>query len=224
MTKHARLSCRTLAFAFFLGSSSLVTAQPVTTLFNTGVDSGGGPLPQGSPDPHYSLISVPNGSGYPSTPFVAAGNIYPFIHSPGWVPQSSTSQWIIPVSGTTENLMSGNYVYRTTFDLTGRDPGTATLTLHVAVDDALTDILLNGASTGINRVGFSAFSSAFTITTGFHNGINTLDFLVTNATGAIINPTGLRVEVTSVPEPSAVLYCGVGVAGAAIRRWGRRHQ
>ena len=50
----------------------------------------------------------------------------------------------------------GDYVYRTTFDLTGFDPNSAVLTGQWAVDD--TGVLkLNGDSTGVTAADFSKF-------------------------------------------------------------------
>jgi hypothetical protein len=62
-----------------------------------------------------------------------------------------------------------------------------------AVDNTGTDILLNANSTGFTSAGFGGFAT-FVITSGFSDGINSLDFLVNNApTG--VNPTGLRVDL-----------------------------
>ena len=57
-------------------------------------------------------------------------------------------------------------------------------------------VLLNGATTGVTSDGnFGALGNAFTISTGFVAGLNTLDFVVNNA-GTGINPTGVRVELS----------------------------
>ena len=91
----------------------------------------------------------------------------------------------------------GNYFYLTTFDLTGRDLATASLTGNWATDDTGADILLNGASTGMSSTsGFSSWAS-FQITSGFISGLNTLTFKVNNG-GTSPNPGGLRVEVTGI--------------------------
>lgn len=82
------------------------------------------------------------------------------------------------------------------------------------------DILLNGASLGLNVGGFNAFSPNFTIASGFVAGVNTLDFVVRNDPGSGDNPIGLRVEVSgtadaaSVPEPSDML--GTAIAFGSI--------
>ena len=67
---------------------------------------------------------------------------------------------------------------------------------------------------------------AFTVTTGFLAGLNTLDFVVVNLTGSA-NPTGLRVtglagtfDITAVPEAGSLGLFGIGLAGLsfAMRR------
>ena len=71
------------------------------------------------------------------------------------------------------------------------------------------------------RSGWSGFSA----TSGFHAGVNTLDFVVTNFAQNGGNPAGLRVEfdsssVTAVPEPEtyAMLLGGLAVLGLVKRR------
>src|SRR5690606_13577188 len=86
----------------------------------------------------------------------------------------------------------GAYVYTTTFNLDGLVPSTASIDFLVAVDNALTDVLINGTSTGITHTGFNAFSGSFSINSGFVAGVNTLSFLTTNAAGSSGNPGGLR--------------------------------
>jgi hypothetical protein len=148
-----------------------------------------------------------------------------------WISNSATSKWIAPRSDAGNGNADGNYTYRTTFDLTGLNPTSATITGWWATDNAGLDILINGKSTGIS-VPFSdgsgySFQSqhAFTITEGFAPGINTLDFVVNNfPNSGNINPTGLRVELAgaaeagSVPEPCTLLLIGSGLIGLAATR------
>ena len=91
-------------------------------------------------------------------------------------------------------MPAGNYTYRTTFDLTGFDASTAQITMQVAVDNELTAVLLNGANVGFTYNAFASFSSTFTITTGFVDGTNTLDFVTLNATGSA-SPAGFRAKL-----------------------------
>jgi len=186
-------------------------AQAATfTVFNTGVANDSSVLADGSVDSHYTIIASVVG---PSNAFAVAAN-------PDWIPNSSTSKWIGPTPDAgSAGIPGGNFTYRTTFDLSGLNPTTAVLQGNFASDNTTTDILINGISTGITNPSeqFSSFTP-FSITSGFANGINTLDFVVTEEGGT---PSGLRTEFTqatastAVPEPSSALgTLALGILGA----------
>ncbi len=76
------------------------------------------------------------------------------------------------------------------------DPDTAVITGRWTSDNGATDILINGTRTGINYDGnFGTFSGNWTISSGFIDGTNTLDFVINNA-GTTVNPTGFRAELS----------------------------
>jgi len=195
--------------------------QPIPGLFNTGVDSTGTPLPNSSSsiDPHYSIIVNPDGGG--SGANVEDESAFP-IAGP-WLNNTSISKWIAPRFNTS-GAAGGNYTYRTTFDLTGLDPSTASISGLWATDNAGLDILLNGQPTGnANPTQFSAFTP-FTIGIGspFVSGINTLDFQLNNASTGY---TGLHVQFSSanaavIPEPSTLAIWSLGLLG--LIGWRRR--
>ena len=175
-------------------------AIAIQGLYNTGVDSLGNALPDNTLDPHYALTSQPS-------PFsVTASTVsqgYPLSPNGPWVADSANSRWI----GTQLDAPVGNYVYQTTFDLpTNTDLSSVLLTGEWATDNQ-GEIFLNGNSTN-NVLGLADFQSLnfFTINSGFQNGINTLDYIVTNSATGGGGPTGLRVanisgnyDVTAVP-------------------------
>lgn len=221
-------------------------AAPIPGLFDTGLDAGGNPLPDGSVDPHYSLIQAPPDLGLGPGAFVALSDRYPLSNYQMWIPNSSSSKWIAPqadqqafVEG---NNVAGTYIYQLTFDLTGYDPASASISGLWATDNPGQDILINGLSTGITHTdgaqGYSfQFFSSFTITSGFVAGLNNLDFVVYNTPlppdipGWYSNPTGLRVELSGtvdpVPEPPSLTLLALGglIAGSAksvVRRFFRR--
>lgn len=204
--------------ALFLGMTSQAWASPITTLFNTGVDAGGTPLPGGSVDPHYSLSPNP----VPPGPFVIA-DLATFI---GWVENTSSSAWISPVRDIASPVET--FTYTTTFDLTGLDVSTAMITGQLAADDG-TKMFLNGNLVLDNSfiMGTNApwtVFAPFSTSSGFVAGINTLTFEVQNIGG----PSGLHVRVSgdalAVPEPSSLTLLGLVMAGITGAAWRRKKE
>jgi hypothetical protein len=167
---------------------------PLDLVFGTGYVAGGpGLAAPGTVDGNFSLISCPAGA-CGSRPFVTLTGQYPF---PAWLPDTSSAQWIGPASGGNEDTIDapGLYQYRETFDLTGFDLNTVVLSGSFATDNS-GYIQLNGVTVGPTSSSSSSLT-VFSLTTGFNQGINTLDFFVTNGpTGGPQNPTGLFVELT----------------------------
>jgi|APLak6261658528_1056013.scaffolds.fasta_scaffold04819_1 hypothetical protein len=203
-----------IVLTVFLGVSSPVYASSIDTLFNTGVDSAGAVLPDGTiGDPHYSLISVPGGS-LTDTRIITSDGGFPIVPIGPYIGDNTSSRWIGPNNDEDLNGPSGTYTYRTTFDLTGFDSKTASITGGWTTDNNGLDILINGISLVVFTTAPTSFESgfsAFSITSGFLPGTNTLDFVVNNVDG----PTALRVEVTGtaspVPVPAAVWLFGSGL-------------
>lgn len=197
-------------------------AATITTLYNTGVDGFNAVLGNGAADTHYTLTSVPSGSS--DTQAITSAGGFPI--GP-WLGDNSVSGWIVPANGDGDNSAPGDYVFRTTFNLTGLDPTTALIGGQWLTDNRGMDILLNGVSLGFTTSNppenFTAWTE-FAITSGFQAGLNTLDFLVRNDGGDSGNPLGLRVEMTGtaspVPLPAAawLLLSGLVGFGALGRR------
>ncbi len=177
--------------------------QPIPTLFNTGVDGDGHVLAPGSNDPHYTVTA----SAEPVSPPPPAPALVIEGH-PAWLANDQTSSWLGPVNPGTVNVAAGNYRCRTTFSLTGFDPTSAVLTLNIAADNRLNDVLLNGVARGFNFAGFSTFSPAFPLAGGFAAGTNTLEFLWANDTSSP-NPAGFRAQLSgtarTVSAPESAL-------------------
>jgi len=174
-------------------------ANPITTLFNTGVDAFGSVLPDGTiGDPHYNLITVPGGTTDIRIRTSAGG--YPI---PPYIGDNTLSRWIGPNNDPQLDGPIGTYVYRTTFDVTGLILSTASIAGGWSSDNNRVDILLNGISIGNGPTSFTQFSTGFvpfSIASGFVAGVNTLDFVLYNGGG----PTSLRVEMSGSASPVGV--------------------
>ena len=186
-------------------------AGPIPGLFNTGVKDDGTDATLGGAELHYVSLT---GSPLDSV-FVLSNPAGP------WVANSAASQWIGPDTGDGSSIAGGNYsvVYRLSFDLTGFDPSSASISGQWATDNSGLDILINGNSTGNTSSGFSAFTP-FSISSGFVAGVNHLDFSWSNSGG----PGGLRVELsgtantvsTGAPEPASFALLSLGLAGLGL--------
>jgi hypothetical protein len=169
--------------AGFYYGNNLISSEPevIPTLFNSGLNEAGNLLTPGQSDPHYWFVS--NGQ-----PVIAMQN------HPAWLANSSLSQWIGFSAQGTDNQAPGQFNIATTFDLTGFDPDTAAITIYLAVDNRVDDVLINGVSTGIACAGFAGWFGPYVISAGFVEGINELQFVFVNE-GTDWNPAGLRVEL-----------------------------
>ena len=221
-----------------IGLTCLVPALPsiaqipcnLTTLYNTGVDNAHNSLASnGMLDPHYDLIASAD-PNYPAGGPAIVDQTY--ATALVWVNSNNAiSKWVVPQGHSVNGVppgspLNGLYTYKTTFDLTGFNPSTASILGDIAADDGVSAIRLNGVAIppvgGINYAAYTAFS----ITSGFGNGINSLEFDVQQIGSG---PTGLRVEMcgnaTAVPEPSAcaMLLIGTSTLGM-VCRFRRRRQ
>jgi len=201
-----------IASSLVLLSSTAIAQVQIPGLYATGVDDNGNTLPLGSLDPHYIVKEAFDASAVSiSNPFVS------------WVLRTSpTSAWIWQDSNGQPSLVSRTF--QTSFDLTGLDPVSASISGNWAADDVGVDILLNGVSTGITTTaGFFGLSS-FTLSSGFESGMNTLAFvarddailggLLVSSLQGTANP--VSPSTSSVPGPLPLL--GVGAAFGYSRK------
>ena len=202
------------ALALLAGSISHTDAVTITSLFNTGVNTGGTTLSDNSVDPHYTVdgfltgphaFATTSAQGYPVGP---------------WIGDNSLSTWLSPTVSAS-GMPWAVYTYTTTFNLTGLDPLSAFISGQWAADDGggLSDIFLNGVSTGFSSGGFASWT-AFSLSSGFQPGVNTLSFRVQNTGGG---PTGVRVEMAgtanAVPDGGPTVgLLGLGLVGVETLR------
>ena len=175
--------------------SSSARADDVPGLYATGVDDSGNVLAPGAVDPHWQVVSAPASSGFVTPNGAIVATPHPVyvgndaVGGPG-------SSWIGIRSKLALASAAGTYVYRTTFDLSGFDPATAALTGRLAVDNSIVDVVLNGTSLGAAGGQFRDWTP-FQVDSGFADGVNVLDLVVSNF-GA--DPSGLRVEMAAVAD------------------------
>jgi hypothetical protein len=208
-------ACVIALLAVVAGGGSDSRAASISNLFNTGVNASSTVIPAaGVADPHYALIVSPNSA----TAVTVDDTNYPF---PPWIANSATSRWIGPAI---DSFGTGGstFIYRTTFTLPANAQlSSVSVTGKWAVDDAGTDILINGASTGQTNTSWTTLTP-FSVTSGFVAGTNNLDFVVTNAGFApFTNSTGLRVDAMAgnyliVPEPVGVRLALVGLVAMVV--------
>lgn len=148
-------------------------------LRNTGINGAGVLIADGSVDPFYSV-----------TPFGPATYVTSYVH-PAWEPNASSilSKWISFNQTAFSSFPTVNYTYTQTCNMTGYQTAGATITGRFAADDAC-DIYFNNVYVATNTNGYTW--TAFTITSGFNPGLNTLEFRVQDIGFAV---TGLRVEM-----------------------------
>lgn len=167
--------------------------ERIPTLLNTGVDAAGNPLPAAAVDPFWTLATNPDGGA--ATVYV--GNDGWPIQAGTWLVNTATSKWVgsRPEVGNA-TIPLGDYTYRTTFDLTGRDTNTVIINGRWASDNWGTTVRVNGnvvtTPPSFNYNAWTAFTLASTNAT-FLPGLNTLEFVVNND---LAGPTGLRLEFT----------------------------
>ncbi|MBI4586787.1 MAG: hypothetical protein HY717_22460 [Planctomycetes bacterium] len=155
----------------------------------TGFDeAAGNALAEGAADDDYTLDA---GAGPQPALTGGPGQGFPI---PPWVANSAASLWISNAANSI--APGGTYKYEIRFNVAAGVPA-ASLSLigKFAIDDSLSDVVVNGASTGIASAGFDTFKT-FAVNAGlglFVTGENVLQFLVVNG-GPPDNPTGLRVD------------------------------
>jgi hypothetical protein len=184
----------------------------ITGLYNTGVSDTGASLAIGATDPHYT-VERPGSTTFANEVVANPRSV--------WVPNATAaesdgqfSNWIgsgRPANGTDtdSNAASGEYLYKTTFNLAaGEDVTSAKINFGFAADNYLISIIVNGVDIGItgnlinpvNNSGATFLTNVLLSGAGGYlvSGTNTVIFDVHNGntptdnTGA--SSEGLRID------------------------------
>jgi hypothetical protein len=236
-----------ILFVLSLSAVGQVRADLVRDI-STGLNSSGTALLPGfTVDPNYTVTG-------PGSPFFGQARLYGTNSLPlSYLNDAAMpgSRWLYlvpnPVHTSFPFVPSGSYTFRTTVDLTGFDPSTASVhDLQVAADNMFVSVAVNGNvlfSQTVPPVGVvveefhSVRSLPAVLGTGaFQSGLNTIDLTIFNqgfggqrdpSPGAL-RAKG-RVEATLlptgvVPEPSAAILFGFGLGSLALLRRARQRR
>lgn len=186
-------------------------AQIPFSIYGTGTDVNHAVRANGMIDSFYTVVSRTDGS--------IGTESYIVQNFPAWLPNDTTSKWI-SAKADPFSAVNASWTFRTSFNITSEALSNLVIEGRWAVDNQGQAILLNGVNTGFNipDTGFETFNSwhPFKLSSGFHTGINTLDFVLVDFGFT----SGLRVELsgsntTAVPEPgSLALLAGLGFSGS----------
>lgn len=224
MEKKAKMKLKFLVAA--VAMSAGLYAAPIS-IFGTGVG-----IVNPAIDPYWSLAGGPLGNGT----LTVIPDVNPIFAY--WNNNGPTARWVTPTGNPMDFLPPGDYIFQTSFDLTGFLESTASLTGTYFADNTVSDILINGVSLGIgggdfeNPTAFVINCSVFCIA-----GVNTLEFVVTN-TSNVSSPVGLKVDIsgtadldgvpppppTGIPEPSTIAMLTAGCALFGFAKVRRTHR
>lgn len=214
---------RTLTLVASIAALALAGTRTMATpigLINTGADSIGSPLAEGSVQPGWSITAVdPSNPPGGLTPPILPSSVFVVpAFRVAWIPNNDVSKWI----SYSTPLYTGGDVYREfTYSLTFQAARNDNFFMRMAGDNG-TMAYLNqttpaaqlldwGSKDGNNFSGFGSWSPWFDVS-GLMEGDNTLTFVVYNLTSSIDNPTGLRVEFsTAQPGIPAVPDAPFGI-------------
>jgi len=213
-----------------IACSTSALAVPIADLIDTGSGLGSAVV-----DVNWDFgVIAGNATGVGGHGQTTDDTLFPMQY---WMSNASSpaSKWLTPgaQAGTGYDQSSaGIYTWTQTFDLTGFNASSATISGRWAADNTGT-VSINGVVLASGQItdpgaftGWTSFSSAGA---NFVSGLNTITFTVTNdASATALNPTGVRVEftasdVTPVPETSttAMMALGLALMSVLVRRRGQ---
>jgi hypothetical protein len=201
---------------------------------STGADANtGNLLPAPSVDAKYTLTG-PGAINF--TPLVLTQSSLPGTYLNDNAMPGSRWDYILFSPTDFSFVPSGNYVFKTTVDLTGFDAATAQISgLQVASDNGFLSVVVNGQTVFSHDPGptpeeFMSILNVGDVGKGsFHAGVNTVEFTIINygfGFGPGPSPAAFRavgtVDATPLPAPPGIILAGVGALCLAGYGWRRQ--
>jgi len=189
------------------------------TVHNTGVNSSNVLVAAGGQASFWTLSAKPSGA-------VETLGSNPFRFNCCYFADTSNAAWVAPQASGNAGL-NGIYIYDLVVDLTGFDPTTASISGTFGTDND-GSISVNSNAPAATTC-FACFGSptAFTISSGFVAGLNTIHLSVNNGG----DPTAFFVSFTSAtatptappatPIPGTLLLSMIGILGLGLYMWRR---
>jgi PEP-CTERM motif len=196
------------------------SALAATINLSTGLDSGGSvQTTNGALDANW-VVSPGGSAGQVVAPGGADAGF------PSWVANDASSAWITRDASTPFNGVPLPTFTRT-FDLTGLDLSTASVSGQWTLDDA-GDLVVNGHT--VSTLGTGSWGSLFAFTipaADLNQGVNTLQIVMTSSDnfieGARLTGSLTAQPLAAVPEPGYLALVGLGFAGLfGVRKPRRR--
>jgi hypothetical protein len=189
---------------------------------STGLDASNNVITTGGMiDAHWTVTVDPTFSSTGTTRTVFPNSA---DWGPTWAANDSNSDWIARRAGVADNGPAP-YTFTRTFDLTGYNLATATLSGAWTIDDAGTLALNGNTLSTLGSGAWVALKSFSTPNADFVQGLNTLTITITSADRSLegVRLSGSVTALAAVPEPSTLLTSGVGaglfLACGAYRRF-----